>query len=236
MLDRSKMLIYLAKNIKHQYVFNLRKIRRLLRQIKGQGVIHAIGDSHTLFLQSEIFEIHHIGPATAFKLNSKKSTTGSNEKIFTILDDLSNKKNILILFVFGEIDCRIHINKARVEKKISLKKAILDTTSAYSYFLKTVKKTFPQIEICVLNVLPSGEQANIYKAKNYLKREDQLKVVTEFNKSLKSICRRLSIDFIEIFGELLDKNNNRKHEYIFDDVHYNVKALSLLTPKIKKFL
>jgi hypothetical protein len=70
--------------------------------------IYVIGDSHIgIFTRSSLFMVFHIGPATAYNLIKETSTIGSNEKIQKIISLM--KKGDILIPVFGEIDCRIHI-------------------------------------------------------------------------------------------------------------------------------
>ncbi len=231
------MLITLLRKGKHILFFSYLEVKRIYRTLQGRPIIHVFGDSHSLLFQHEIFRIHHVGPATAFKLSSPTSTTKASQKIYTTLRKNSVNKKSLSLFVFGEIDCRIHINKASKKEHISLEQAITNTVESYGNFLREINKAFPDTTIMVLNVLPAGEEKNIFKTNYYPSRKLHLQIVKKFNKRLQEFCLENGFIFISVFTELLDENENRIKEYVFDPVHYNKKILpfiiqSLINKKI----
>lgn len=129
-------MIKVLKKIKHYVFFSSLSLKRIIRKFKGEPIIHVIGDSHSLLFQHDLFIIHHIGPATAFKLSSNISTTDSKKKSWHILQSLSKNNRNIVLLVFGEIDCRIHIYNASIKQNIPLEVAVQNTISAYSIFLK----------------------------------------------------------------------------------------------------
>lgn len=220
------------KKIKHIGFNSYIKVKRIIRNVKKQPTIHVIGDSHSLAFQHESFIIHHIGPATSYKLNSSTSTTKSKEKIYKIIQEISRDKNATILFIFGEIDCRIHINKASKKFGISLEKSIENTVKEYEKFLQQMKKDFPKNTILVLNVLPAGEEKNIYKVKYYPSRKLHMQIVRKFNNSLDKFCKKEKIFFINVFDQLLDENDKRVKAYTFDAIHYNKKILPFIVNEI----
>lgn len=227
------MLITLLKKGKHILFFTYLHVKRKYRTLRGKPIIHVIGDSHSLLFQHEIFQIHHVGPATAFKLSSHESTTQSAQKIESLLNKLSTRSKSYLLFVFGEIDCRIHINKASKKENISLEQAISNTVDTYGKFLLEIQEKFPQSVIMVLNVLPAGEEKNIYNVKHYPSRDLHLTIVKNFNKQLENFCKSTKIIFIHVFDELIDKKEKRIKEYIFDPVHYNKRIVPFVIQKLR---
>ena len=85
-------------------------LRSLLRsRVDPRPVVHVMGDSHVgIFLKKKPFVAHWFGPATAYRLKSPTSTTGSNRRLLRVLRHVVREKD-KVLLVFGEIDCRVHI-------------------------------------------------------------------------------------------------------------------------------
>ena len=96
-------------------------------------------------------------------MNFDKSTTNSKQKVIGILNCIYKNKPINVIFVFGELDARIHIYKTFKEKKISVDFLIQKTVESYTNFISFVKREYPLINVYIFNVLPQGEQGNIYK-------------------------------------------------------------------------
>jgi hypothetical protein len=220
-------------------MFNKRKIinglfllsiigRRGVRRVLNKPIIWVVGDSHSLLFKSPIFNTQYIGPATAFRLGSSESTNNSREKIMNFLKSLNKKKNYKVLFVFGEIDCRIHINKTVIKTRNSENKIIYDTAGKYIEFIKELQLRFPNVEILVFNILPSGEQGNFYNIENYADRKKRMEITRRLNTALLNECKKEVIPFINVFDSLVTKNDERVPEYIFDDVHYNSKIIPII--------
>lgn len=219
------------KRIKNAGNFLVIYLQRELRKLRGLPVIHVIGDSHSLLFQSPLFHIHYIGPATAFNLKSDTSSTKSKQKIYSILSSLP--QNSIVLFVFGEIDCRIHIYDKSIKGKISISKSIQHTIASYDEFISTVKKGFPSLIFAVFNIVPPGEQNNIYHIKNYASYLQRLSITQEVNIFINDFCKKNDIVFIDIFNRLIDQKK-RIQKYIFDDVHYNSKIVPFVIQALQE--
>lgn len=216
------------KKFKGNIFYRLLWIKRLIRQLSRRKIYHVIGDSHVLNFLHEAFVIHHIGPATAYKLNSDISTTRSKQKVIKILNTIYNKKNMNVIFVFGEIDTRIHINKTSIEKRITLNRAVQDTVNHYISFLKFIKQEYPEINIYVFNVLPQGEEENIYNIPHYASIERRGEIAKKMNLYLNKQVVKKKFKFVNIYNNLIDKKGRRKSKFIFDKVHYNKKIIPFI--------
>jgi len=222
------------KKIKGVVFFGSVGIKRRIREALGKQSFYVIGDSHTQCFQHELFRIFHIGPSTAYKLGFKQSTTKGRQKVIKILNKIYKNKPLNVIFVFGELDVRIHINKAVKEKKISLDKAVKETVNSYISFLILVKKKHPLLNIYVYNVLPQGEEKNVYDFPYYAAKAKRRIIAEKLNKELKEQSALNSFKFIYIYDNLIDENKNRKKEYIFDDVHFNRKIMPLVINAISR--
>ncbi len=227
-----KYIYFIYKYIKGVIFFSYLRIKREINTLLRKPFFYVIGDSHTLCFQHEKFIIKHIGPATAYRLIFDKTTSDGKEKIIRYINKIYNNKQINIIFVFGELDVRIHINKASKLKKISLDKVIQNTVVSYMKFLRFIKNKYPGINIYVFNILPQGEQKNIYKYSFYANRKTRLKIAKKVNKKLSQYSKINNFKFIYIFDYLVDKYGNRKKEYIFDNVHYNRKIVPYILNQI----
>lgn len=221
------------KKIKNGFSYLVINVLRKVRIVRGLPTVHVIGDSHSLLFNDPLFQIHYVGPATAYNLISNSSTNHSKQKIYEILKKLpKNKKNIL-LFVFGEIDCRIHIYKISKERKVSLKNVIRDTATTYINNIKDFNKKFNHIQVVIFNVLPQGEQANYYQVKYYSSRKTRMMITRELNILLEKFCKKNTIPFIKVFDKLVDSKDERKKEFIFDEVHFNSKIIPFIINEMK---
>jgi len=228
-----KQLINIYPRLRAFIFFTIIRIKRYIRVFLGKPIYYVIGDSHTLCFQSDYFEIFHVGPATAYKLNFKNSTTKGREKTINVLDKLYKNKKIYAIFVFGEIDARIHVNKFANEKKISIKEVIHNTAKSYLSFLNFVHRKYPLININVFNILPPGEEENIYNYAFYANRKKRQTIIKKLNKTLKDYSGKLGFNFIQVYEGLIDIKGDRKKEFIFDNAHYNRKIMPFVVEQLE---
>lgn len=221
------------KQFKGLLFFSYINIVSRFRILTNKPIYHVIGDSHSTSFLDPAFIIHHIGPATAYKLSFEKSTTRSKEKVLGILNKNYKRRKLNVIFVFGELDVRLQINKIAKEKNISVSKVIDSTVNSYINFLKLIKNKYPLINIYVLNVLPQGEEENIYNVPHYASREARSSFVLEMNKKIKELTKKENFKFIDIYDKLIDEEGKRKKEYVFDDVHFNRKITKFIIDQVK---
>jgi len=195
--------------------------------------VFVIGDSHTnIFSNSPLFQVFHIGPATAYNLIKGGSSTKSSEKINKILNMV--KKGDIVLLVFGEIDCRIHIfyQFKKNHETQTISKLIQRTIHNYCNCMIKIKNQ--GIEVCVCGITPPGEEGNIYNYPYYAERKLQQKIYQEFNTELKSKCDDFQINFLDIFPLVSDESGFLLKEYSDDGLHLNNKFLPLIEKMLQK--
>jgi len=196
-------------------------------------LVFVIGDSHTsIFLNSPLFQVFHVGPATAHNLIRKDSSTKANEKISEILNNV--KKGDIVLLVFGEIDCRIHIfyQFKKNHETQTISDLIQKTIHNYCTCVNKIKNQ--GIEVCVCGITPPGEEGNIYNYPYYAEKNLQKKIYQEFNSELKFNCDKFRIDFLDIFPLVSDESGFLLKEYSDDGLHLNKKILPLIEEMLQK--
>lgn len=227
-------IVKILKSIKNKIFFYNLGVKRLIRKILNKPTYYVIGDSHTLNFIHEAFYINHVGPATAYKLSFKRSTTNSREKTLKIIEGFYKNKPVNVIFVFGELDARIHIYKYSKENKIAIDKTIARTINSYISFLKYIKKKFPLINIFVFNILPTGEEGNIYNFSFYPDEKQRRDIIKKMNNRLKAQCYENNFSFIYIYDSLVNKGGYRRKEYIHDKVHFNRKIIPFIISELNK--
>jgi lysophospholipase L1-like esterase len=195
--------------------------------------VFVIGDSHTnIFSKSPLFQVFHIGPATAYNLMKEGSSTKANEKINEILNIV--KKGDIVLLVFGEIDCRIHIfyQFKKNHETQTISELIQRTIHNYCNCIRKIKNQ--GIEVCICGITPPGEEGNIYHYPYYADRKLQQKIYQEFNSELKSHCDDFRICFLDIFPLVSDDSGFLLKEHSDDGLHLNKKILPLIEKMLQK--
>jgi len=219
---------------------------RIYARALGKPLIHVIGDSHSwAFKRNRQFIIHNIGPATAFNLANKNSSVRSNEKLFREISRINKGRDIVVM-VFGEIDCRVHIyNQFKKNGEAIPISGIIDQTiSSYGSVLKQLHDM--GINFCVYGVLPASREILRYPpyATARMRKVDleefkgrypyladlgtRSLINREFNERLKAYCTNNSYKYIDIYAQVADGGGIIRDEYAADEIHVNGKIMPFI--------
>lgn len=194
-----------------------------LSKVIRTPIIYVIGDSHTTaFRATRPFVVYHLGPATAHNLNNDKSTTQSKRKLLGIFKKINSRD--VILLVFGEIDCRIHIyDKFVLNKgKYSISELIDDTILNYGNIIKLLGSQHGSI--CVYGVTsPSRNKINP-KYPYYCPAQTRKMIIQEFNQKLGNFCETNNYCFVDVNNLVSDNDGYLIDEYTNDNLHLNSKV------------
>lgn len=193
--------------------------------------VHVIGDSHTgMFRFSPYFVVHHLGPITAYNLGSGVSLTNSRKQLEQILHGL--QKGTALLFVAGEIDCRLHIYNQfkRNNEQISLNELLSKTVDRYVEVMKECALRGFNVSVC--SIAPATKQKNKYKYPYYGDTRTQIFLKREFNRLLHEKCEQNKIGFIDLYSDVVNDDGFTKDEFQADEVHLKRCATKFVVPKI----
>jgi hypothetical protein len=157
--------------------------------------IHIIGDSHTIMyksLEPEIKSIH-MGACTAYSLMTEHSFTNSYTTIRKFISGLDNKKD-MIIFLFGEIDCRVLIYFKHIKHNIGSIQDMIDIV-AYRYLSALLYVAYLGFNIAVHGPIPAVRQGNDYGLEHYADEKTRAWISTNFNITLKNLCEIIGIPY-----------------------------------------
>ena len=201
----------------------------------GRPLIYVIGDSHgKVFRGNRQFIVHHLGAATAHNLANQSSTTNSNRKLFDIIDSMSRKD--VVLLVFGEIDCRIHIYyqyKKNNERK-AISELVDDTVSNYGEVLEKLRNL--GVNFIVYGVPPATEVRNEYRYPFYASPETHCQISSMFNGKLKELCQKKGYQYIDVHSRFSDENGFMLEEYAADEIHLNGQVVDFVKGELNERL
>ena len=196
--------------------------------------IFTVGDSHSL----RCFEQHpHIADSTALfgynKLDGKTAfnLTRHEKQVQKIRRSLRDKH---IIFVFGEVDVRIHIKYKATQTNTPTGTLIRNTADRYTDYVQALRDRGYNIH--VFNVVPTGNFSSpeaLCWRKNLCypflaSRQERTNYTEEMNSRLEEYCTGKEIPFINIYDHLIDENGRRKKELIYDFSHLNSKTADLV--------
>jgi hypothetical protein len=196
--------------------------------------IFSVGDSHSL----RCFEQHPAiaDSTTLFGYNKLDGKTAFNltrheKKIRKIRRSLRDKE---LIFVFGEVDVRIHIKYKAAQTETDPAELIRRTAERYTDYVQELRQRGYSIH--VFNVVPTGnfsspeaEQWRKNLSYPFLASHAERTCYTEeMNRQLRLECAAKQIPFIDIYPHLIDQQGRRKKELIYDFSHLNNKTADLV--------
>lgn len=207
----------------------------LYSRLSGRPLIHVIGDSHgKVYRWKLLFIVHHLGAATAHNLAKESSTTGSNRKLFNIIDRIDRRD--IVLLVFGEIDCRIHIYnqyKKNGENR-AMTEFIDDTVSCYGAVLEKLRDR--GVNFAVQGVPPATRVRNEYRYPFYATPEIHCQISAMFNERLKAACEKNGYPFIDVCSRSADEDGFMSKEYAADEIHLNGRIVNFVRADLRRQL
>lgn len=172
--------------------------------------IHTIGDSHSFFgfdtnktNKSSTIINHNIRPATlAYSVGRDKLNRLDIRKF----DDI--KDNDILIFSFGEIDCRCNIKKHTNEEnyKENIDNIVINYVETIKLNVNLSKKHIKKI--CIYNIVPPPRKANASENKDtpFLGTDqERLNYVLYFNKKLKEYCSYNNFLFFDVYDKYSDE-------------------------------
>jgi len=179
--------------------------------------IHTIGDSHSIQPWKYIPNIvnHHIDRCLAYSVGRD----GLDRLNIKLYDDI--KEGDIVIFSFGEIDCRCHINRFITETK-SYQNIIADIVDKY---IKVIKLNLNIIDknltVGIFNIVPPQKLPYPENPEFPFRgsSSERLNYVKQFNFDLKQHCDNEDFTFIDIYDKYADKDGFLNTKYSDGHVH-----------------
>lgn len=179
--------------------------------------IHVVGDSHAFFCfnntlsgitKDEIsvfnynhdginlkvpFYIHWLGSRTMFRVG-RDSINGLNVRHFSI------KEGDVVVFVFGEIDVRIHIGSQRDERRRDLNEIISTLVDKYMKTILANKKQYTNLTCVVASVMPPSDNNYNPVLPYHGSLGDRVKITQLLNQQMKQSCQMHDLIYLDIYS------------------------------------
>ncbi|VVB50670.1 Uncharacterised protein [uncultured archaeon] len=165
--------------------------------------LHTFGDSHSHHGWNSLkvtnalsvpIEVHHLGPFLMHTFGNKKTS-------LIDLNQYNVKPGDAVVFCFGEIDCRCHINKFHDTYEKTIKDLVLRYMEAIAEVVGD-----RSLRVAVEGVLPTVEISKSQKFNNpdfpFLGSDAQRQTyISRMNMLLKEACSRRGYTFFDVFSE-----------------------------------
>ena len=196
--------------------------------------IFAIGDSHS----QRCFENHPViaDSTVLFGHNKLDGRTAFNlprheRRVRKIRRQLRDRH---LIFVFGEVDVRIHIKYKHRQTGRPVSELIRRTADRYTAYVAALRERGYAIH--VFNVVPTGDfstpEARRWKRTlSYpflASRAERTRYTEAMNRELARYCGQRSIPFIDIYRHLVDGSGLRRQDLVYDFSHLNNRTADLV--------
>ncbi len=196
--------------------------------------IFTVGDSHS----QRCFENHPLiaDSTRLYGCNKLDGRTAYNiarhdRRIRGIVEPLAECH---LIFVFGEVDVRIHIKYQHRKRNVATGILIRETAERYTDYVAGLREEGYRIH--VFNVVPTGDFStpSALRWRSRLRypflagRAERTRYTEEMNRRLAACCRRRAIPFIDIYQHLVDETGRRRPELVYDFSHLNSRTADLV--------
>jgi len=199
------------------FLFPLRQIKPIKKEpSKIINQIHTFGDSHSNFGWDNSILKHYVNSILCYSFGKEPLKRCDIRKYGLKNDDI-------IIFCFGEIDCRCHIHK-HITSENSYKNIIDDIIKNYIAGIKLVTdvSNLRFKYICIYNVLPPITKANTPGSAQYPylgTDEERKQYVLYFNECLKEKCKDNNWVYFDVYDDYKDVNGFLNKELSDGIVH-----------------
>ena len=182
-----------------------------------QTVVHTFGDSHAQYGFDNIQGVrhHNIGPKLCYSFG-KQGLEVLDLKKFSEVQD-----GHVVIFAFGEIDCRCHVYK-HCDEKTNHAHIIDAIVDSYMTAIDANVRQYASLLPCVLSITPAVHKLEQAETPNYpfLGNDTERKsYVAYFNQALKKQCAQHKYTFIDVHDAYADAEGYLRRELSDGNVH-----------------
>ena len=130
-------------------------------------------------------------------------------------------ENCIVVFNFGEVDCRCHIGRQVREKKRCLVEVINTLVENYISFIEFTQRKSNHVVCVVLSVVPPTDNVFNPDAPYYGSLSDRIIITNLLNQRLQAVCLDRKITFLDPYSMFKDQEGALIYELSDRNVHIN---------------
>jgi hypothetical protein len=163
--------------------------------------VHTFGDSHCNAGWNRISGVqrHHLGPVLCYSIGTKDELLDLGA--YGVID------GDVVVFCFGEIDCRCHVQK-HISDTRSYENVIDEIVDNYLRAIKRKVAEFADLKVCAYNVPPAIHKETTWQHPQYpyLGTDEERRAYVEyFNACLRRQCPQVGFTFFDIYDQCVDE-------------------------------
>lgn len=202
------ILKHTMKNEKHSYLDNAQYTQRetMFESSKVEGV-DVVFVGDSITARIEWEEF--IDETTVLNRGIDSDVT---EGVENRLDEVIRHNPKTVVLMIGINDIRQSVPKE-------------ETLSHYETILKTLQEKLPETKVIVQSVLPVRQSTGINN-----------QTVSELNAGIKELANAYHMDYVDIFSNMVDENNDLPAEYSIDGVHMTGDGYKIWLDALSEYL
>ena len=184
------------------------------------------------------FRAWFLGPALAYNFYEHHLP-----KVYSFVKEFPqvfNEKDMMLLMVFGEIDCRVHLPK-HVSKQRTIENVVEECVTRYHKSILDLKNK--GFNVAVAGAQPSLSDESILRKMTEKERRYNISGTTKIRNQVckqwdlfhNHLCNQRDIPFVSIYNDLVDSQGFTKEDLFSDCIHLNHdKTIQLWLNSFKK--
>lgn len=155
--------------------------------------VFVFGDSHAhaLFSEVDFCEVHWLGPITMHRVG-RDGFDAMN------LPGCGLHGGDIAVFVFGEIDVRVHIGRQCDEQGHSFSEEVARLASGYIQAILGLKTQFPNLQPVVSLVIPPTDKGSDPQYPFYGRLTERVMITDLLNTQLRALCARHNLLVLDV--------------------------------------
>lgn len=210
--------------------------------------VHVLGDSHASFCfthrypvrkpleklvyRKQLFQINWLGPVTMFRV-------GRDSLQFIDLKKLGVKEQDSVIFSFGEIDVRCHIEKQSILQNRPFEQVVDMLVENYMAAIVANKHQYNSLQCIVCTVVPPTDSNSNKKYPTYGQLETRIAITRYLNNKIKEACPSHGLQVLDIYSQLATTDGALNKALSDGSVHiaprHNNMIKNMLIHKEKKY-
>lgn len=176
--------------------------------------ITVFGDSHSFYLFGEVdvCTVHWLGPVTMHRVG-RDGLNGLDVRKYGVND------GDIAVFVFGEIDVRIHVGKQRYEEGRDVEEILETLCTSYLSTIEANVRQFEKLHVIVCLVVPPSDQGENPEYPFYGMLSERVELTRRLNERLGVLSRQKNFHVLDVYSPYCREDGSLDHHFSDGIVH-----------------
>ncbi|MBI3881284.1 MAG: hypothetical protein HY301_14620 [Verrucomicrobia bacterium] len=179
--------------------------------------------------------VFHRGPVLAWSLAREGATARGRELAFEVLR-AEVPPGAEVVFCFGEIDCRVHVQRQMERQGAPMATVIGGITANYAAFLADVARAGWRPVVWAVTGSSLNTAEKVPGLPQFGSPRERNEFTRCFNTQMRAVCVERDHGFASIFSRLVTNDLQTRGEFLFDGWHLGNRALPLVADALEGYV